>query len=444
MPIDETYLILGLGTSGQAAAQLLRAEGKSVCVMDRNDSAALRNSADKLRALGTQVLLGCSTPPPRRFKMCVVSPGIRLDAPEILSAKALGIPLCSELELGWSRAQCRVLAISGSNGKSTLLRLCAAALQHAGLRVATGGNYAPPVSELMLQQRPLDWLALEVSSFQLETVAAFRPHVAVLLNVAPNHLDRHGSMEIYLALKARLFAKMTEQDTGIVAAECLPAVRTIVHTAPRWLSISADGAADFFYHRGMVHNRGHDNPVSIAGTFFDNPVMGLTAAAAAAVLSACGESSAHVAAAARTFKTLPHRMEQVLVARDVRFVDDSKSTNLAALLAALRMTPKPIRLIAGGLSKNEPYEPALPLLGEKVGAAYLIGRAAAIMAKTWRAKTDCRISGSLEHAVAEAWKDAQPGETILLSPGCASFDQFRNFAERGAKFAELARQLTAK
>ncbi len=437
-PRFQSALVLGLGASGEAAARLLLGEGTRVVVADAADTDRLRDRAAALQALGAEVRLGHSALPPGGFEVCVVSPGIPLAAPTLRAARARGIPLLSELELGWSRARSRVLAVTGSNGKSTLATLCADALARANRRAALAGNYGPPACAVARAGEAPDWLVLEVSSFQLETVSAFRPNVGVLLNLSPNHLDRHGDMPAYRALKARLFARMRAEDTAATPVECLAEVRGLAGSAARWVGFGRTDNAAFRYRPGWI-----EGPAAwrapIGGTLFDNDVMGLTAAAAAAALWACGIGAEALSEAARAFEPLPHRLQPLGMARGVRFVDDSKATSLAALMAALAVTPPPVRLIAGGRPKGESYEPARALLAEKAASAYLIGESAPAMAAAWQDITPCTLCGTIEEAVAAAWRDAQSGDTILLSPGAASFDQFPGFAARGSVFARAVR-----
>lgn len=454
MRLYKTALVLGLASSGEAAARLLLAEGTRVVVIDRGDSEILRQRAKALQVLGVEVRLGAAAPPSGDFEIAIVSPGIPATSDTVKAVMARGIPVVSELELGWSRSNCRVLAISGSNGKSTLVKLCAEALTQARLSVAIAGNYGPPISAVVgehrpcrrhrpsRRHRPLDWLVLEVSSFQLETVQAFRPDVGILLNVTPNHLDRHGDFQTYRQIKVRLFARMTPADTGVTDLNILPEIRALAGSSSRWVTAGVSPAADFFYQSGAIHNSLMRQRIELRGTMFDNEIMGLTAAAAAAALSACGVEGQYLATAAHAFQPLPHRLQDVGVVRGIKFVDDSKATNLAALMAALCITPRPIRLIAGGLPKHESYEPARKLLAEKVVSVHLIGQAAETMAEAWRGAAPCVISGTLARAVAEARCQAVRGDTVLLSPGCASFDQFRNFEERGECFISAIRALS--
>lgn len=427
-------LVLGLGDSGAAAARLLLSEGAKVEVVDRGDDDELRRRAAALTGAGAHVALGVAAPPPGDYSVCIVSPGIPSDSAWVASVAARGIPLLPEFELGWSRARCRGLAVSGSNGKSTLVKLCVNTLARAGLAAAAAGNYGPPVSQVVMAPARLDWLVLEVSSFQLETARAFRPDVGILLNVYPNHLDRHHDFVAYERIKAGLFARMTARDTGIVPDELTDRMPALAGSANRWISFGLSAAADFRYHAQFVRERSGAGRVALAGTIFENEVLGLTAAAAAAAMRACGVTGDRLEQAARCFERLPHRMQPAGAVGGVCFIDDSKATNLAALMAALKMAPAPVRLIAGGLPKCEPFAPAQTLLREKAVGVYLIGKAAGQMAAAWGAVVPCAMCGTLEAAVNSAWLQARAGDTILLSPACASFDQFSSFEERGEKF----------
>ena len=212
-----TALVHGLGASGVAAARLLVAEGTRVTAVDAADNPGLREKAATLESLGVRVILGCKTPPDGMFQVCVLSPGIPADSQFVRNVEAKGIEVLSELEVGWSRSRCRTLAITGSNGKSTMAKLCRDTLVRAGCRAEVAGNYGTPVSAIALEQKKPDWLVLEVSSFQFERTIHFRPDVGVLLNVLPNHLDRHGNMETYMGLKARMFSNMRAGDVGILS-----------------------------------------------------------------------------------------------------------------------------------------------------------------------------------------------------------------------------------
>ncbi|HOW97843.1 MAG TPA: UDP-N-acetylmuramoyl-L-alanine--D-glutamate ligase [Kiritimatiellia bacterium] len=436
--MSKRALVLGLGESGEAAARLLRAEGAAVMAADGVDTPALREKAGRLSAEGIEVALGANPLPCGAFDLAVVSPGLPPASPWLQEVKRRGIPAISELELGWSRRSCRVVAVTGSNGKSTAVKWLAEALQQAGLRAMPAGNYGAAICRVVREQPGLDWLVLEVSSFQLETVDAFRPEVGVLLNILPNHLDRHGSMESYAALKARLFARTLPSDTCLVPAARRDEVRALSGGAGRWLAFGAGPESDYRWREGRVW-RGGAACADLRGTRFDNDVLGPAAAAVVAAAEACGADAACAERAARDFQPLPHRMQKVAEGWGVWFVDDSKATNVAAMVAALRMAGRPVRLVAGGLAKETDFRPAREVLREFARGVYLVGHAAEAMRRAWSDAVPCVLCGTVDEAVRRAAKEAAAGETVLLSPACTSYDQYKNYGERGEHFARCAR-----
>ncbi len=436
-------LVLGLGASGVAAARLLRAQNAAVTAADAADTPELRGRAEALRAAGCVAVLGAAAPPPGDFDLCVTSPGLAANSAWLRLVADRGIPVISELAFGWRHLKARTLAVTGSNGKSTLVKLCAETMTRAGRRACIAGNYGLPVCQVVLDGRQWDWVVLEVSSFQLEFPGGIRPDVAVLLNVYPNHLDRHSDLANYRNLKFRLFAAMGAGNTGIMEPALLRQFGPPASGAD-WITFGAAPPADLQYRDGWVVTAGGIPAVKLQGTVFDNPVLGAGVAAAAAAMRACGVEWARLAEAARLFVGLPHRLEASGCVRGVRLIDDSKATNVAALCAALQVVPGPLRLIAGGQGKGESFAPALPLLRAKAAGIYLIGRDAPRMADAWRDAVPCRECGTLAAACAAAWQDAVRGDTILLSPACASFDQFRNFEERGRRFREWATKLSER
>lgn len=439
MKAQQSVLILGLGASGRAAAELLCSEGLQVTVIDAARNSHLEREAEYLVGRGAEVRLGEDLPGDA-FDFCVVSPGVLSSSAWVQELGVRGVPVISELELGWSRCSASLLAVTGSNGKSTCVKLCHEALLRAGLTSAIAGNYGPPLSAVVAAGESVDWIVVEVSSFQLETVERFKPDIGILLNILPNHLDRHGDMQAYTRLKSRLFRRMKEQDVGIVNADWLDVVRRESRGRCRWVCVGGDTAGAYrFADHELVW--GEDGCADVSGTPFDNPVLGMAAAAAAAAVEACGASANAVVEAARGFETLPHRMQPVATRGGVVFVDDSKATNIAAMDAALRMIDGPVRLIAGGqLKENDVMKPK-KVLASKVCAAYLIGEAMATLESEWHDVVPCRPCRTLDVAVEKAWSESRPGDTILLSPACASFDQFESFEERGHVFVKCIGEL---
>lgn len=433
--------MLGLGSSGEAAVQLLHRQGRQILVMDAGTGPVLEEKAQKLRAEGCQVIIGTRTVPGIHIELVVVSPGIPETDAWVVGFRQLGIPVISELELGWRACRSRMLAVTGSNGKSTLVKLCCESLQQSGFTAVAGGNYGTPLSALACLEPAPDWVVVEVSSFQLEAVDQFVPDAGILLNINPNHLDRHETMERYADMKARLFRRMDQRHAAVIPETILERIRAAVPANSRVATFGVTAQADFYYEQGCIRGPTLKKPVPVVGTLFDNEVMGVTAAACVAALVGAGVDPMGVTAAANAFQSLPHRMQKVAEIKGVTFINDSKATNLAALSAGVRMTRGPVRLIAGGLLKEKDLESVKKILVNKVLGVYIIGKYSLVMAAAWQNDLSCFICADLKEAVNKAWQDAQSGEVILLSPGCASFDQFKSFEDRGEQFLAIVRDI---
>jgi len=436
--------VLGLGTSGESAARLLLAEGSQVTVIDSGTSDGLRSKAAALRALGIDVYLDCQQLPAGAWDICVVSPGVPILSPLISSMQDAGVPVIGELELGWSRCIGPVLAITGSNGKSTVVKWCAEALQAAGVSARIAGNYGPPLCAEVMKSPEAGCWVIEVSSFQLETIRHFRADVAVLLNLRPNHLDRHGSMAGYLQQKARIFENAPQSDRCVIPTDLRDEVSRMYASDRSWITFGNTSDAAYYYQDHTICSRERCR-TDISGTLFDNPVMGPSAAAVFAALDGLHIPVEHVLHALQHLQPLPHRMQVVGTDnRGIRYIDDSKATNLAAMQAAIGMIEGEIRLIAGGLPKEKDFSSVKEILAERVRSVYLIGQAAEDMFAAWHDDVLCIRKKTLEEAVKAASKDANTGETIVLSPGCASFDQFRSYVERGTCFKGIVQQIMAR
>lgn len=433
-------VVLGCGVSGVAAAELLRANGCSVVAMDEAPAERLTAAVAQLAAAGVDLLAGGGALPDAPFDLCVVSPGIPMGHPWLSACRERGIPVLAETEFGFAWWPGRVLAVTGSKGKTSLVKLCADALNLAGVPAAPAGNYGVPLSRLVLENPALAWAVVEISSFQLEHVAAFRPDVAILLNLQADHLDRHASLAEYRALKLRLFAAQGEGDVALLPAG-LRVGGAVLASATRW-RFGAGSGCDWRYRGpGGVSGRFHGlaRAIPLAGSWFDNPVLGLAAAAGAGALAACGLDDASIARGFAAFVPLPHRVQLVAERNGVRYVDDSKATSLSAVAAALAMVPGPVRLIAGGRLKERDLSGIKELLTRRVRKVYLIGECAQGMLSAWFDAVPCADCGTVDVAVADAMREARAGEAVLLSPGCASFDQFGSYRERGERFTRLVR-----
>ena len=374
-------LVLGYGRSGKAAESLLCRDGFSVTVLD-----------------------GEMAFPDGDFAFAVVSPGIALTHPWIVEARCRNISLKSELQLGCEalkRRGWKLLAVTGSKGKSSVVKLVADAI--GGIPC---GNYGRPVTDL-ISEKP-GWAVVEVSSFMMETTS-LAPDVfeaAAILNLQEDHLDRHGSIAVYHGLKQRLlsFAKK---------------------------SISASSSKISMNERLWK------------GSYFDNSILRGNAAMATMLMHVAGLGDAEIARAFAAFKPLPHRMNLVAEINGVRYIDDSKATSLAALDAGVRMASagkRTVLLVAGGLPKGDDPKSVLPTLTEWVKKVYLIGQSSESFMAAWSGSVNCEICGAMSVAVKRAMFEAEKGETVLLSPGTASFDQFKSFEERGEAFANLIKK----
>ena len=428
-------LVLGAGISGRSAAAFCAQQGARVVLSDEAPGHETRgeqtNEAIELR-------LGQPFPDPADFDLVVPSPGV---PPARYRARARRV--WGDIELAWRALAVPIAAVTGTNGKSTTVRLLEAMLRAAGLRARAAGNVGD--AALGLVGEPLDVAVLEVSSFQLETIDGFHPRVAVLLNVAPDHLDRHGDMAGYLAAKARIFQNQTAEDVAILnadpalddLAESLGgqvfrfAVRGPVSRGACWdgdaVLLRTDGAAQRIALEGLPRP---------SGPLRENLLAALLAAVA------LDAEPRKALSALAGFRGLPHRCELVAERSGVRWVNDSKATNPSATLPALALATAPLLWIAGGKDKGLDYGALAeaPLRG--VRRVLLIGAAAPRIAEALAGRVEIESVGTLEAAVARAAELARPGDMVLLSPACASFDQFRNFEHRGERFRELVGALS--
>ena len=466
-------LVLGYGRSGKAAEALLRAQGYEVVVLDGEETFPClvvgdsfsrdKNVASPLAAEPPRPLFDTSSPRPP-FSFAVVSPGIALTHPWIAACRAHGIPLKSELQLGCEELKRRgwkLLGVTGSKGKSSVVKIVADAITQAGGCGVACGNYGVPVCEVAMRgvvgdfgtrdrnvASPLavdSWAVVEVSSFMMETteLSSDTFEAATVLNLQEDHLDRHGSVEVYHALKRKLLGMAKEvvgdsfsRDKNVaspLAAEGNVFSRDRNVASP----LAAEGSAQESF-------RAAEPPrplTALRGSYFDNPVLRENGVRAIGLMRVAGLTENEIASAFRSFEPLPHRMNLVATIDGVRYIDDSKATSLAALAAGVEMASTPsVLLIAGGLPKGDDPKSVLPTLTSRVRKVYLIGQSAELFCSAWSASVDCEVCGTMERAVEAAKRDAASGETVLLSPGTASFDQFKSFGERGEAFVSLIKK----
>jgi UDP-N-acetylmuramoylalanine--D-glutamate ligase len=429
-------VVLGLGHSGEAAAILLREEGADVTICESCDNPGLRDKSSRLKAQGIEVILGpAADSNPAAYDVCILSPGIDPAVPLVQNVLRKRIPVIGELELAFEECICPVVAITGTNGKTTTTELTTAMLQGSGVRTMASGNIGLPFATAVRQSHELDVIILEVSSFQLETINAFRPHVSVWLNLSPNHLDRYRDMEEYRRAKLRIFMNQTSEDFSVVnARENLPPI------SARMITFSAyDSEADFTLRNGVIHYRNEpvldQRKTRLAGIHNAENLM-----AALGVGLALGVEFERMAAAVGEYTAPVHRCEFVRDLEGVRWINDSKATNLDSVEKAILSQTRPIVLIAGGKDKGFEFDSIAPLVRERVRVAVLIGEMKERISRSWSG-VDCRISASLEEAVELAREAANDGDTVLFSPGTSSYDMFRNYGERGNRFKNAVNAL---
>ncbi len=432
-------LVLGLGLSGASAARFCASRGAEVTVADERPREAIGAIANALPP-GVRQQLGAALPDPSAFDLVVPSPGVPR---ERYAARARRIQ--GDLELLYRHGTAPILAITGTNGKSTTTRLVEALLCEAGLRARAAGNIG--VAALDLIGEPLDAVVLEVSSFQLESIESFRPRVAVILNVTEDHLDRHGSLAAYAGAKARLLEHQTRDDTAVLSADDPIVADFAARTRAdvRWFSQRRVVERGAMIDAGAVLLRGEGAPLRIS---LDE--LRLTGAhnienvlAALAAVHAFGVDVRRAAPALARFDGLPHRTQLVRDRAGVRFVDDSKGTNVGAALRSLESFDTPVVWIGGGKDKALDFSPLAAVAAKRMRAAVLIGEAAPKLAAALAGCVPVEHAGSIEEAVCCAAALARPGDVVLLSPACASFDQFSGYAERGERFSAAVHALPA-
>jgi UDP-N-acetylmuramoylalanine--D-glutamate ligase len=432
-------LVVGAARSGVAAAKLLRRYGAHVRVVDRRSPAELSAAVRDLGPLGVELRLGATEISALEGRtLVIVSPGVPPDLPLLREAERRGLAIAAELELGHAVAKAPIVAVTGTNGKSTTVELLGAIGRAAGRATEVLGNIGTALSERAEEVPAEGLLIVEVSSFQLESCSRFKPKVGVLLNVTPDHLDRHGTMGRYAAIKARLFERQDASDVRVqpLGDALITDLLRPMRSHPLWFGFAdptADGAwldGDTLRWRfqGSHGSFLRRDEVPLPGP---HNTENVTAAAAAAL--SVGIPPAAITKALREFKGLPHRLTLVATIDGVRYINDSKATNVDSMRRALESYDPPVVLIAGGRDKDGDFAAVTPLVLERVRHLVTLGEAAEKLEGTWPQVPTTRAA-TIEAAVAAARSHATPGGVVLLSPGCASYDMFRNFEDRGARF----------
>lgn len=422
-------LVVGLGSSGLAAVDFLLGRGIEVSVSDGGaELGPAGEVAHGLRQRGVHCEFGGHSPGLfTSVDVILLSPGVPLELPELAVARRAGVKIIGELALAAAYLRTPVIAVTGTNGKSTVTTMIGEILQSAGNRVFVGGNLGTPLCRYLEGEQEADWVVLEVSSFQLDGAGEFRPHIGVLLNISPDHLDRYPDYQAYVASKWSLFAHQKEGDYAIVNGKDREIVRLLATEPPR------AELYDFTLADRLDVLAGLTPP---AGALSREPNrQNALASALAARLAGCGLGE--INRGLTQFEALPHRLALVARVDGVDYYDDSKATNIGAVESALGGMTRPVVLIAGGLDKGGDYRLLLPMVGEKVKAMVLIGSAREKMEAAFAGTVPVVRADGLEQAVKAARKLAQPGDSVLLSPACASFDMFSGYAQRGEIFSSL-------
>ncbi len=439
-------LVVGLARTGIAVSLFSAGYGAAVTATDEKPEAEMAETAARLRAAAVKLALGAHSQ--EMFleqDLIVVSPGVPAKLPALELARAQGIPVWSEIELAWRFLRGKLVAVTGSNGKTTTTSLIAHILKTAGIATLVGGNIGVPLLALVESSTDSSVTVAEISSFQLETIQEFRPEIGVLLNLTPDHLDRHESFESYAAAKMRLFENQLDRDAAVLNADDPEITRRMpARGHVYWFSrqkrvaegafvrdgeivFRADGAETVVVRRSEITLRGEHN------------LENVLAACAASYLA--GAPAAAIATGVKTFRAVEHRLEFVAEVGGVQFYNDSKATNVDATLKAVEAFPGPLLVILGGKDKGSPYSPLAEPLRQRARLAILIGAAAGKIAADIGGTVPIEHAVTLDRAVKLAAERSRPGDVVLLAPACSSFDQFENYEQRGRVFKELVARL---
>jgi len=441
-------LVVGAARSGTSAALLLLRHGYPVRVCDAAPAERMGDAARELATLGAEVRWGADDPSLLEgIDVVIWSPGISDTHRLAVAARAASIPVISELELGYLAARAPLVAVTGTNGKSTTTDLVGALLRAAGREVGVCGNIGRAICDVAENVSPQGYLVVEVSSFQLETVDRLEPRVATWLNLTPDHLDRHGDLDAYGAMKQRLFARQQKSDFSVWNADD-PEVLKRRTGAARRLEFSARRAVDAgaCLEDGtivLVTAGGRERLMPASALSIPGPHNLMNALAALATTLPLEVPSPVLRRACAEYRGLEHRLEPVDTVDQVRFVNDSKATNLGSMEVALRSFEAPVVLIAGGRDKGQDFGTVRELVRERVHTAVLIGEGADRIEQAWRGACPIAHATSLAEAVDGAFAAARPAGVVLLSPGCASFDMFRDYEDRGNRFKDEVARLRA-
>ncbi|MCC7202701.1 MAG: UDP-N-acetylmuramoyl-L-alanine--D-glutamate ligase [Nitrospirae bacterium] len=442
-------LVVGLGKSGVAASRLLLRNGAIVTATDNNPAEKLSDDARSLMTSGVKIeagghLTGSFT----SSDLIILSPGVPKEIKPMAAARERGVRIISEIELACRFIDTPLIAITGSNGKSTTTTLIGRILMLNGSSVFVGGNIGTPLCEYVLSGKTADWVVAEISSFQLETIEGFRPRISLLLNISPDHMDRYHDISDYKEAKFRIFENQDKDDFAVINGDepWCPDLAGRIKCRPVLFSRRNKTANGIFTEDGWIVSdiggtRLRVCETSALGIRGVHNLENAMASAAAGILAGCSKNA--IESALKTFTGLEHRLESVREINGVRYINDSKGTNVGAVIKSIESFDEPLLLIAGGRDKGSDFSPLRPLIKERVKRLILIGEASRKIAKDAAGLTETSFASSLEEAVSMAQGSAVKGDVVLLSPACASFDMFRNFEDRGNKFKEIVWRLNS-
>jgi UDP-N-acetylmuramoylalanine--D-glutamate ligase len=439
---DKKVLVVGLGASGKAAALLALSQGAQVRCSDIMPQPP---AAAELTAAGARLSLGGHSPADFAWaELVVLSPGVDHRLPEVEAARGRGVEVIGEMELGWRFLTCPSVMITGTNGKSTVTTLVGRMLAESGFKTLVGGNLGTPVCQLAAESSTADWAVLEVSSFQTDTMARLRPRVGVILNIAPDHMDRYPDFAAYAASKLRMLSKQSGDDVAVLCADDTNVwARRDLAPALIWTY----GEAGPRRPGGWLENGemvlapgGEDLRLSTAKSPLPGGFNRLNLLAASLAALACGAKPPAIQKVIDGFRGLSHRLEFVAEKGGVVFYDDSKGTNVGAVAAALQAMDRKVVLLLGGRDKDGSFAGLGPLLARRALRVICFGEAGPIIQQQVSRFVASELAPDLASAVAKARASAGPGEAVLLSPGCASFDAYGGYAQRGEHFQELVKE----
>ena len=438
-------LVVGLGASGKAAARFAAERGAQVTATDRRSLSELREAAEEMGKLNVRLELGGH--PQKLFfeqDLIVPSPGVPWHLPELDAARRNGTAIAGELEIATGVLKGPVIGVTGTNGKTTTTSLIGHIIETAGLPVATGGNLGTPVLAMVDSSSDEHWNVLELSSFQLEAATTFPVHIAVLLNVTPDHLDRHGTHEAYAEAKGKIFQSQTARDYAVLHVDDPVCRAFAMQTAGsvHWFSRTRRHEPGTWVENGWIVLNGQPVaalPLHIPGRHnLENALAAVTAS------SLAGIGPEAMAKGLQTFRTAEHRLEFVADINGVAYYNDSKATNVDAAIKAVETFDRGLWVILGGSDKGLAYAALKKPLRDRTRGVLLIGESAPKIKRELNGAAPLIHARTLFEAMQYAHRHAESGDTVLLSPACASFDQFRNYGERGRRFKEIVRELREK